>query len=421
MTKELVNPNLHVILIHYPLALLTVGTVIELLAVFFWRRSGFRAAGRWMILIGILSLVPTVTSGLYAMWDVNRLPSTEQSPWAEVRASSPVQGHAWQMMKDHAWYNAAGSVVLLFLAVIWLGMSDAWRRRLHVLFLLLLVGSLSTLIVASWHGGEMIYRHGVGVETASAHDEDKANSHAAEEERDWRQIAAHYVPPMQAHVILAGTALSLALAALGLSMRRPVVRGDVSMEMPNEYSDIASAFNPTIRSRVPGSFDPQEEAAMLRQMTQRPPAGRFWVLAMLLALLAAGTGVWTLAHYSGIWHVKELVAMVRDHDTAGGYRRLVHVGTGVAIVLVLAVLAMVSQLRAGRGILLTLFSLVMLVAFAAQLWFGSLLMFDTQSGPLGRLNGTEVAAPLDESSPAPPATKHATTRSTGGPLTDAAR
>ena len=93
MSHEFVNPNLHVILIHLPLALLFIGTLIELFAVVFWRRGQFRVAGRWMILIGALSAAPTATSGLYAMADTNRTADTAMDDtWEDVRADQPRAG-----------------------------------------------------------------------------------------------------------------------------------------------------------------------------------------------------------------------------------------------------------------------------------------------------------------------------------------
>src|SRR5687768_18387730 len=99
VSKEFINPNLHVILIHYPLGLLVVGTLIELFSFLGWRKSGFRTAGRWMLLIGILSLPPTMLSGLYALADVNRSADTpDDATWVEARNMSPIQGEAWEMM-----------------------------------------------------------------------------------------------------------------------------------------------------------------------------------------------------------------------------------------------------------------------------------------------------------------------------------
>ena len=46
MVKQFVNPNLHVVLLHYPIGLLFAGLLIELFSFLGWRRGGFRAAGR---------------------------------------------------------------------------------------------------------------------------------------------------------------------------------------------------------------------------------------------------------------------------------------------------------------------------------------------------------------------------------------
>src|SRR5688572_6726258 len=230
VAKEFINPNLHVILIHYPLGLLVVGTLIEFFSFLGWRKSAFRAAGRWMLLIGILSLTPTMFSGLYALADVNKLPATETSEgtpddatWEQIRQQSPIQGEAWDFMTRHAWSNAIGSCVLLITCVLWMGSSDDWRRKLHFVWLLLLVAGLGTLIFGAWYGGEMVYRHGVGVEqiretaseSKSLADDDEGTgtgSVATIEQTDWKQRLGYYAPPLQVHTILAGTAVSLALA-----------------------------------------------------------------------------------------------------------------------------------------------------------------------------------------------------------------
>src|SRR4051794_16756227 len=91
--NQFINPNWHVILIHYPLGLLTIGVLIELLAIF-WRRSTVRNAGKWMILIGTLACIPTVTTGLYAFNDAARRANPgagQMASWHEVTA-----GHPWR-------------------------------------------------------------------------------------------------------------------------------------------------------------------------------------------------------------------------------------------------------------------------------------------------------------------------------------
>jgi uncharacterized membrane protein len=223
VSKEFINPNLHVILIHYPLGLLVVGTLIEFFSFLGWRKSAFRAAGRWMLLIGILSLTPTLFSGLYALADVNKLPATETSEgtpddakWHEIRQQSPIQGEAWDFMVTHAWSNAIGSTLLLITCVLWMGSSDDWRRKLHFVWLLLLIAGLGTIIYGAWFGGEMVYRHGVGVEPLrDAASETKSlasegtgtGSVATIEQTDWKQRAGYYAPPLQVHTIVAGAAV----------------------------------------------------------------------------------------------------------------------------------------------------------------------------------------------------------------------
>src|SRR5687768_17793894 len=107
-----------------------------------------------MILLGALSLAPVMFTGLYAMADVNRPADApiggDQQTWAEVRASSPLKADAWEMMTQHGWSTAIGSVVILLTVVLWMGHSDVWRARLHLIYLLLLIGGLGVIVYGAW-------------------------------------------------------------------------------------------------------------------------------------------------------------------------------------------------------------------------------------------------------------------------------
>src|ERR1700677_291341 len=103
MASKIINPNLHVAFIHYPLGLLVAGAVIELFS-FLWPRSGIRAAAKWMILLGALSAVPATFSGLYALRDIAATQNTiVDGPWVDVRAASPLlsQPPVWKMLEQH--------------------------------------------------------------------------------------------------------------------------------------------------------------------------------------------------------------------------------------------------------------------------------------------------------------------------------
>jgi uncharacterized membrane protein len=415
LAKQFINPNLHVVLVHFPLALLVFGTLIEFFAPLFWRRSAFRAGGRWMILLGALMAVPTATSGLYALYDVNLTPQTspEQRPditWGEIRAGSPITPEAWHMLSDHAWLAAIGSAIVLLTVVVWLGSSDSMRSWLHLAFLVLLIGGVGTMLSAAWHGGEMVYRQGVGVGRV------QPPAQGDEGKPPLANQIAYYVPPLQTHVLLAGTALALALVSIGLTLRSGA-QARVTVEPTPELADIGAALNPNLRQRMPlaaggavgmtgtmagaAGYDP----AAMQVRVQRQPVARFWLLAALVAITAGLTGWWTLADRSNTWSPPDLFRQVmepaqQDHN----FRRAAHgVATG-AIVLLLLSLALVSRLAVGRRIVLALFSTLLMAFFAAQLWFGSLLMFDSYQGKLERFNGTGAEPATMPGTPGVPST-----------------
>ncbi|MEO6435254.1 MAG: hypothetical protein ABIP55_05780, partial [Tepidisphaeraceae bacterium] len=331
--------------------------------------------------------------------------------WADVRQESPVQGEAWDMMSTHAWSNAFGSVALLLMAVLWLGSSDLWRARLHALYLLILLAGLGAIVYGAWFGGEMIYQHGVGVQAADATVETPDLS-------DLKYKIAYFASPLQVHVILAGSAISLALAALGLSLRAGAQVNVVVSPTP-ELSDIGMVLNPNARSAdarygsplsVPStSMNQLDDATMRVDVVGRPKAGRFWLLAALLALLAIATGWWTMAVFADTWAIGDLWQMAADTETAG-WRRLIHVVIGVGIVAVLLALAVLSRIAAGRRMVLSLFATLLIVAVVFQVWFGSLLMFDSPNGPLGSFNGAVEA--VDDAEPTPPPTTAPATTTT---------
>jgi hypothetical protein len=318
------------------------------------------------------------------------------------------------MMQEHAWYNAIGSAFLLLIVVSWMAASDVFRRRAHLLYVLLLIGGLSALVLGAWHGGEMVYRHGVGVEmvrepgseTMTANAAGDAST-AAQEQSDIKHGIAFYLPPLQVHVILAGLAVSLGLAAIGLSFRAGAV---VTRSTP-ELSEIGYALDP---SRRPS--DPQTCAAQLHAMDTaavegevlRPPVARFWLLAALVGLATAAAGAWALATFADVWNPSALWQIVAQDLESHEYRRVAHVAMGVGLVVLMLLLAMLARMAAARRFILALFVLLLLAAVGAQVWLGSLLMFDTPAGSVMKFNGgANVVEPSTRSTTSP-----ATTRAT---------
>jgi len=228
---HVISPNLHAILIHYPLGLIIVGVLIELFS-FLWRRSGFRAAGRWMILIGVASAIPAVTSGMYALYDVmgDQMATTRK----DMIAAAPLNDHQWHLIRDHIKLNAVATGVMAIAVVFWIGSSDRWRHRLHWPILLVLIFGVGSMIAGAWHGGEMVYSQGVAVRVTEpsmsnpAQNKEGEHSHGQENQPKTQlgKILHSIKTPVErvadmvdVHVISAGWTVALALLTLGLSMR----------------------------------------------------------------------------------------------------------------------------------------------------------------------------------------------------------
>lgn len=416
-TDQLVSPNLHVVLVHTPLAMLVVGLLIELFSFLGWRRSTFRLAGRWMILLGALSMAPVATSGLFALSDVAAGPDPMSQPWRDTLHSSALANDpvAWQHMTRHAWFEAISAGGLLFVVVMWLACSDRWRDKLHVPLLVLLVVGVGVMLAGAYDAGEGVYRHGVGVETSASHTEDHATapstlpnlttptttSSSSNGSADGGVSAAlerveYVLPPMQVHVISAGAVVSLALAAMALAIRGTHAHSPVSGQ---GVDDIAAALSSDSRDEAYLSAEARSARNRFPGIRSDIPPARFWMLAFLLAVLTAAGGWYLLARGSSASFLDypKLFAIItnpdqlpeRDQNAVFGLpmtRRLAHVICGSAIVVLTLLLAMCGRWAPRSRGLLFVFAILLLGAIAAQVWLGSLLLFDTNSGLITRFN-----------------------------------
>src|SRR5438445_239114 len=82
-----------------------------------------------------------------------------------------------------------------------------------ILFPLALLLGVGAIMAGASFGGDAVYRHGVGVELSGAADDvDPAKA---------QQVPFAFerlIPPVEMHVVLAGTAFSIALVSIGLSI-----------------------------------------------------------------------------------------------------------------------------------------------------------------------------------------------------------
>ncbi len=382
MTQAFIRPNWHIILIHYPLALLVVGLFIELFS-FMWRRNGVRAAGRWMILLGALSMIPASMVGINAFSEVARADNPDaEEVWVTAMENSPLSPEAMELMERHIWLQAVATGLTVLVVTLWLGSSDRRREKLHIPFLILLLGGVGLMLAGAWYGGEAVYGHGVGVQridsgAIAAGDVPPADRFAR---------IQRYVDPLQLHTLLAGVAVAIAMGAMGLSLR--LTNHTESRHDHSSYEADPELTRRGIEEDFMRSLNPSA------RIDERPrvPAARFWLLACLVAALTGASGMWFLVGVTEVYDPKALWPIIRDLD-----RRLYHVCVGGAIVILPLLLAATARWAYRRKWLVLLLSLGFLAAVGAQIRLGVLLMFDTAQGSVMRFNEPmEIELPVIE-------------------------
>ncbi|HEY8667874.1 MAG TPA: DUF2231 domain-containing protein [Tepidisphaeraceae bacterium] len=387
MHDEFIHPNWHVIFIHYPLALLSIGILIEIFS-FLWRTSGFRAAGRWMILIGALATVPTITTGMYAYRDV--VSPDEGGSWAQHVQDAKLNVRQWEFLRQHILYNAIGSAVFLVCVMTWLAGNDRWRRKLHIPLLALLVVGMGLLMAGAWNGGETVYLDGTGVTAASG--EGAGGASNVNPSRPEAQAPTpptlsdrieRYVPPIQLHMLSAGWVVALALVTLALSIRALTDTPESRLDHAGEPAP------PDPRESRVSEQDERIVVALASPGVEisewgppRIPPARFWVVTAALGLLTAAGGLWV----AGALNWPQIV-----HEFTQSDRCRFHIIFGVSIVVLTLVLAAVTRWYRRSKAALGIFSFLLLLAVAGQIWMGILLLFDGTRGSITRFRENTAA------------------------------
>ncbi len=402
MTRFII-PNFHVILIHFPLGLLGAGLLIEIFS-FLWRRSSFRDAGRWMILLGTLAMLPAATSGAFALLDVMSQGGDASSSWFQLKANSGFSAHDWELAKDHFILTGAATLLALLAVLAWMSASDRSRRRVYPAALIALIAAMGMMIAGAWHGGEMIYRQGFGVDGKKSVEADATpNPHPS-----WRDKIEAYAPAGQVHVILAGVLFAFAAGSLGASLRRsklyekawiidrPVQSAAKSLSAP---SPMIADQDPTT---IPLMGTIRTESYSADVQNQHPPTARFWMLALLVGLLAATSGLYFGGFLTGP-HVVDwprLRSVIRDIRSPDNTRMGAHIILGLSTIVLVFFLAIFARWAPRSRFLIGFTALLLLLVIAAQTWMGILLLFDGGGGPLTRFQPAEVSA--QQSAPAVP-------------------
>jgi len=372
--EELIRPNWHIAVVHFPIALLVAGTLIEVFSFLGWRRSSFRSAGRWMLLLGAILAVPTAFSGLYALSDV--------APGG-LSALRDADSAAGDRLWTHLLITSSATVLSMLVTVAWIACSDVWRTRLSLVFKLLLLVAMVGVMAGAHEGGELVYDSGIGIEKlppASL----PTGLGAFAEEKNWAALVGDREQP---HVIMAGLVMAIACVALGWSIRAITQDDDPAVAEETQAANrIAAAFaaeSSELKSLLAGE-------AQLVSSNHTPPvrAGRIWLLAFFLGIVTAAGGLWIIAgndwNPDKLWQeISQPIAKATDPALT---RRLAHLICGGVIIACTLMLALLARFGRKNRLGLILFAPPLVIALALQVWLGILLLLDTAQGKLTAFN-----------------------------------
>lgn len=367
-----INPNYHVILIHYPLALLAAGLLIELMCTFIQGQT-LRAAGCWMILLGALACAPAATSGIFAKYDVlEQMAGGQDANWLDIRRDAHLSGLQWELLNRHVLYESIGCGLAVVAAMIWLALSPQWPRNLGAPLWVIFAVAMGLMAVGAGGAGEMIFRTQLATKSQAVSDRLQADwdqQIAADSPRE--KLAArieYYIDPLQAHIIAAGMVFALAAAAWGTSFQKSAQLRVV----------------PLAHSRT-------EEPAPPPAPPITAPATALWLATALGAagVLSIGWYVFSIDAPSPFYILEVFRSAIWQpyrSDPAHHSRLLVHllVGSGIAVLALL--LAPSARWGARSRLLIGFLGLLMLALVAAQIWMGILMLYDSDSGPLAHFN-----------------------------------
>jgi uncharacterized membrane protein len=360
--------------VHFPIALIVIGTLVELFSFLGWRGSGFRRGGRWMLLLGAVTAVPATFSGLYAY------NHAYLQDMVETKRSNPLLD---RIMWQHVWSQAVATTAAIVLVAGWIGMTDFWRDRLSVLFKLGLIGVSGLILWGAHLGGEQVYGHAVGVSTTQPQD-NWPEAKALTSLKTWEKLA----PVVQTHVTMAGLALAVSAVTLGIAIRMVTTGPDVA-SATDHTGRIAAAFNP---AALDDPTLPPVDPPLVVRRNYTPPvwATKFWLLSALLLTVTALLGDWIIASHIESWNLEALWNEISKPilpDDPALTRRLAHFIVGGTLIVDTLILALLARFAPRRSVLLLVFSVPLVLAMAAQIWLGVLLMFDGPQGAVTRFNG----------------------------------
>lgn len=137
-------PNIHPIVVHFPIALLTAALLLDLLGIVL-REDRIHHAAWWALLLGTVGAAAAVAAGLQA----------EESVFHPDAAL--------EVLSTHETLGITTLTIFLF-ALLWRNLAGGGLPRPgRPVYLLLTALGVASLLAAGYMGGRLVYEFGVGV------------------------------------------------------------------------------------------------------------------------------------------------------------------------------------------------------------------------------------------------------------------
>ena len=138
--------TIHPIIVHFPIALLLTATLISALAVIFKnKREELKIVLYWILILGAISVLAALFSGLYEDGRV-------------------IQDNAiHQIMEVHKRLSFVIASAFILITLWFVIRKRKIQYRELLIITLLLIGTSSVLVYSAYLGGKMVYEEGAGV------------------------------------------------------------------------------------------------------------------------------------------------------------------------------------------------------------------------------------------------------------------
>lgn len=140
-------PNIHPLIVHFPIALLSSFLLMELLN-FFTGKKSFRAAATWMLYLGTIGALVAVLAGL----------------WAASMVQHSDEAH--EILLKHRDLGITVLALSVILSVWRIYSGGSFSRKGQAFHLAIAFIMVMIMALGADKGGLMVYKYGVGVKAA---------------------------------------------------------------------------------------------------------------------------------------------------------------------------------------------------------------------------------------------------------------